>query len=128
VIPIPALARALGVAALALPLLAGACPFRQGAPELDVPADARDVVVRVGESETAFDGDVRVHLVSLQRGPKEAKVVLRLESGGQVQQGEVDMVWNAQWSDPVRLEPWAAVLRGYPGVDAARVTVWRESP
>ncbi|HUP19678.1 MAG TPA: hypothetical protein VM778_06965 [Gemmatimonadota bacterium] len=127
-IPIPALARALGVAALAAPLLAGACPFRQGALEAPAPTDTREVLVRVGESQEAFDGDVRVHLVSLERGPKEARIVLRLDAGGQVQQSEFDMAWNATASEVVRLEPWAARLSGYPGVDSARVAVWRESP
>lgn len=120
--------RALAVATLTLPLVAGSCPLSERPSVESAPADAREVVVRVGESEEAFDGAVRVHLVSMQRWPKEAKLVVRLESGGQVQQQELDIVWTAEWSDAVRLEPWAARIHGYPGVDAARFAVWREEP
>lgn len=119
-------ARALTL--LALPLLAASCALRAGPSVAPLPVDSREVVVRVGETAEAFDGAVRVQLVSMERWPKEARLVLRLEAGGQVQQAELDMAWNAAGSDVVRLAPWAARLSAYPGVDAARVAVWRESP
>lgn len=123
--PNPVRVRARPAALVALLLLAG-CALRSQAPVVHVPADAIEVLVPVGEVREAYDGAVRVHLISMERGPKEAAVVLRLESGGQVQQQEVGITRSEAWSDPVRLEGWGARLSGYPGVDAARIIVWRD--
>lgn len=106
--------------------IATACPARQGTREEQTPADAVQVTVHPGQAVTLFDADLRVLVTDLQRGGTWVGVTLLLQAHGETVEREVRAVRNAEYSEAVRLSPYAVRVEGFPGVDQVDLVAWEE--
>ena len=109
-------------------LAALACAFRQGERADRVESGpSEEVFLREGESASVLDGQVVVTLADVEPGNRIAEVTLRLATpDGQSSAATVEVVRNQNYSEAMRLEPFAVRVVEYPGVDSARVVVTRE--
>lgn len=111
-------------------LVALSCAFRQSerADRVDS-GPSEEVFLREGESASVLDGQVVVTLADVEPGNRIAEVTLRLATAdGQSSAGTVEVVRNQNFSEAMRLEPFAVRVVEYPGVDSARLVVTREPP
>ena len=100
-------------------LVALSCAFRQGerADRVDS-GPSEQVFLREGESASV-----------LEPGNRIAEVTIRLATAdGQSSAGTVEAVRNQNYSEALRLEPFAVRVVEYPGVDSAHLIVTREPP
>ena len=114
----------------AFALVALSCAFRQSERSDRVDSGpSEEVFLREGESASVLDGQVVVTLADVEPGNRIAEVTLRLAtSDGQSSAGTVEVVRNQNYSEAMRLEPFAVRVVEYPGVDSARLVVTREPP
>ena len=120
--------RYVWVCGLALTVLS--CAFRQGerADRVDS-GPSEEVFLREGESASVLDGQVVVTLADVEPGNRIAEVTIRLATAdGQSSAGTVEAVRNQNYSEALRLEPFAVRVVEYPGVDSAHLVVTREPP
>ena len=120
--------RYVWVCGLALTVLS--CAFRQGerADRVDS-GPSEEVFLREGESASVLDGQVVVTLADVEPGNRIAEVTIRLATAdGQSSAGTVEVVRNQNYSEALRLEPFAVRVVEYPGVDSAHLVVTREPP
>ena len=90
---------------------------------------SEEVFLREGESATVLEGQVIVTLADVEPGNRIAEVTIRLATpGGQSNAGTVEAVRNQNYSEALRLEPFAVRVIEYPGVDSAHLVVTREAP
>ncbi|HET6362261.1 MAG TPA: hypothetical protein VFH11_09390 [Gemmatimonadota bacterium] len=90
---------------------------------------SEEVFLREGESAPVLDGQVVVTLADVEPGNRIAEVTVRLATpDGQSTAGTVEVVRNQNYSEAMRLEPFAVRVVEYPGVDSARLVVTREPP
>jgi hypothetical protein len=107
-----------------------ACAIRQNERAERVESGpSEEVFLREGESASLLDGQVVVTLADVEPGNRIAEVTLRLATpdGGSTA-GTVEVVRNQNYSEALRLSPYAVRVVEYPGVDSARVVVTREAP
>lgn len=104
------------------------CAFRQSerADRVDS-GPSEEVFLREGESASVLDGQLVVTLADVEPGNRIAEVTLRLATpDGQSTAGTLEAVRNQNYSEAMRLEPFAVRVVEYPGVDSARLVVTRE--
>ena len=90
---------------------------------------SEEVFLREGESATLLEGQVIVTLADVEPGNRIAEVTIRLATpGGQSSAGTLKAVRNQNYSEALRLEPFAVRVVEYPGVDSAHLVVTREAP
>ena len=90
---------------------------------------SEEIFLREGESEAVLDGQVVVTLADVEPGNRIAEVTIRLATpDGASSAGTVEVVRNQNYSEALRLEPFAVRVVEYPGVDSARLVVTREAP
>lgn len=106
--------------------LAAACPARQGTREERTPDDAIHLTVRPGEAVNLFDDELRVLVTDMRRAGSWVAVTLLLQAGGETVEREVRAVRNADYSEAVRLSPYAVRVEGFPGVDRLGLAAWEE--
>lgn len=114
----------------ALAVLALSCAFRQSERSDRVESGpSEEVFLREGESASVLDGQVVVTLADVEPGNRIAEVTIRLATpdGGSTA-GTVEAIRNQNYSEAMRLEPFAVRVVEYPGVDSARLVVTREPP
>ncbi len=114
----------------AFAIVAASCAFRQGerADRVDS-GPSEEVFLREGESASVLDGQLVVTLADVEPGNRIAEVTIRLATAdGQSSAGTVEAVRNQNYSEALRLEPFAVRVVEYPGVDSARLVVTREPP
>ena len=114
----------------AFALVALACAIRQEERADRVESGpSEEVFLREGESAPVLDGQVVVTLADVEPGNRIAEVTVRLATpDGQSTAGTVEVVRNQNYSEAMRLEPFAVRVVEYPGVDSARLVVTREPP
>ena len=106
------------------------CAFRQKERADSVESGpSEEVFLREGESASVLENQVVVTLADVEPGNRIAEVTLRLATseGGSVA-GTVEVVRNQNFSEALRLSPYAVRVVEYPGVDSARLVVTREAP
>lgn len=121
--------RYVWVCALAVTVLSS-CAIRQNERAESVESGpSEEVFLREGESASVFEDQVVVTLADVEPGNRIAEVTIRLATpdGGSIV-GAVDVVRNQNYSEALRLEPYAVRVVEYPGVDSARLVVTREAP
>jgi hypothetical protein len=114
----------------AFAIVTASCAFRQGerADRVDS-GPSEEVFLREGESASVLDGQLVVTLADVEPGNRIAEVTIRLATAdGQSSAGTVEAVRNQNYSEALRLEPFAVRVVEYPGVDSARLVVTREPP
>jgi hypothetical protein len=90
---------------------------------------SEEVFLREGQSATVLEGQVIVTLADVEPGNRIAEVTIRLATpDGQSSAGTVEAVRNQNYSEALRLEPFAVRVIEYPGVDSAHLVVTREAP
>lgn len=90
---------------------------------------SEEVFLREGESATVLEGQVIVTLADVEPGNTIAEVTLRLATAdGGSTAGTVEVVRNQNFSEALRLSPYAVRVVEYPGVDSAHLVVTREAP
>ena len=106
------------------------CAFRQSERADRVDSGPREeIFLREGESASVLDGQLIVTLADVEPGNRIAEVTLRLATpDGQSSAGTLEAVRNQNYSEAMRLEPFAVRVVEYPGVDSARLVVTREPP
>ena len=106
------------------------CAFRQSERSDRVDSGpSEEVFLREGESTPVLDGQVVVTLADVEPGNRIAEVTVRLATpDGQSSVGTVEVVRNQNYSEALRLEPFAVRVVEYPGVDSAHLVVTREPP
>lgn len=120
--------RYVWVCAFALATLA--CAVRQSERADRVESGpSEEVFLREGESAPVLDGQVVVTLADVEPGNRIAEVTLRLATpDGQSSAGTVEVVRNQNYSEALRLAPFAVRVVEYPGVDSAHLVITREPP
>lgn len=120
--------RYVWVCALAMAL--AACGIRQGQRAERVESGpSEEVFLREGQSAAVLDEQVSLTLVDVEPGNRIAEVTVRLATpDGTSNVGTVEVVRNQNFSEALRLEPFAVRVVEYPGVDSARLVVTREAP
>ena len=120
--------RYVWVCAFALATLA--CAVRQSERADRVESGpSEEVFLREGESAPVLDGQVVVTLADVEPGNRIAEVTLRLATpDGQSSAGTVEVVRNQNYSEALRLAPFAVRVVEYPGVDSAYLVITREPP
>lgn len=90
---------------------------------------SEEVFLREGESAPVLEGQVIVTLADVEPGNSIAEVTLRLATpdGGSTV-GTIEVVRNQNFSEALRLSPYAVRVVEYPGVDSAHLVVTREAP
>jgi hypothetical protein len=90
---------------------------------------SEEVFLREGQSASLLDEQVVVTLADVEPGNRIAEVTIRLATpdGGSTV-GTVEVVRNQNYSEALHLEPFAARVVEFPGVDSARLVVTREAP
>lgn len=90
---------------------------------------SEEVFLREGESASVLEDQVVVTLADVEPGNHIAEVTIRLATsdGGSIA-GTVEVVRNQNYSEALRLEPYAVRVVEFPGVDSARLVVTREAP
>ncbi len=120
--------RYVWVCALGLATLACAVRQQERAERVES-GPSEEVFLREGESASVLDGQVVVTLADVEPGNRIAEVTFRLATpDGQSTAGSVQVVRNQNYSEAIRLEPFAVRVVEYPGVDSARLVVTREPP
>lgn len=106
------------------------CAFRQNERADRVESGpSEEVFLREGESASVLEDQLVVTLADVEPGNRIAEVTLRLvAAGGASSVGTVEAVRNQNYSEALRLEPFAVRVVEYPGVDSARLIVTREAP
>jgi hypothetical protein len=90
---------------------------------------SEEVFLREGQSASLLEDQVSVTLVDVEPGNRIAEVTIRLATpDGTSNVGTVEAVRNQNFSEALRLEPYAARVVEYPGVDSATLVVTREAP
>jgi hypothetical protein len=90
---------------------------------------SEEVFLREGESASVLEDQIVVTLADVEPGNRIAEVTIRLATpGGESSVGTVEAVRNQNYSEALRLEPFAVRVVEYPGVDSARLVVTREAP
>ena len=114
----------------AFALAAISCTFRQSERSDRVDSGpSEEVFLREGESAPVLDGQVVVTLADVEPGNRIAEVTVRLATpDGQSTAGTVEVVRNQNYSEALRLEPFAVRVVEYPGVDSAHLVITREAP
>lgn len=118
--------RSLLHALLCLVVLGAGCPMGRGEAERP-PADAVRVTVVEDEIVPLYDDRLRLSVVSMTRTANWAKVTLRLRADGRTVEKQVTAVRQADYSEPVELDPFVVRIRGLPGVDRVPLVVWERS-
>jgi hypothetical protein len=106
------------------------CAFRQQERAERVESGpSEEVFLREGESASLLGDQIIVTLADVEPGNRIAEVTLRLATpdGGSTA-GTVEVVRNQNYSEALRLSPYAVRVVEYPGVDSARLVVTREAP
>jgi hypothetical protein len=120
--------RYVWVCAFALATLSCAVRQNERADRVDS-GPSEEVFLREGESAPVLDGQVVVTLADVKPGNRIAEVTVRLATpDGQSNAGTVEVVRNQNYSEALRLEPFAVRVVEYPGVDSARLVVTHEPP
>jgi hypothetical protein len=106
-----------------------ACAFRQNERAEHVQSGpSEEVFLREGQSASVLEDQVAVTLVDVEPGNRIAEVTIRLATGdGGSSVGTVEVVRNQNYSEALRLEPYAVRVVEYPGVDSARLVITREA-
>ena len=114
----------------ALAVAALSCAFRQSERSDRVDSGpSEEVFLKEGESAPVLDGQVVVTLADVEPGNRIAEVTVRLATpDGQSSAGTVEVVRNQNYSEALRLDPYAVRVVEYPGVDSARLVVTHEPP
>lgn len=118
--------RVILVSILCAVTIAAACPARQGTREEQTPDDAIHVTVQPGQAISLFEGELRVLVSDMQRAGSWVGVTLLLQARGETVEKEVTAVRNADYSEAVRLSPYAVRVAGFPGVDQVDLALWEE--
>lgn len=119
------LLRAIPVLLAAGLVTAAGCPLRQSDREPDRATWSEEIFLRVGEETPVDEGRLTVRLPLMDRGDVISRVTIRLTASSQTVEETVQAVRNTDYSEAVRLEPYAVRIIGYPGVDSARLLVER---
>ena len=121
--------RYVWVCALAVTVLSS-CSVRQNERADRVESGpSEEVFLREGESASVLEDQVVVTLADVEPGNRIAEVTIRLATPDGVSiAGTVEVVRNQNYSEALRLEPFAARVVEFPGVDSARLVVTREAP
>lgn len=111
-------------------VLATACGIRQGQrAERVASGPSEEVFLREGQSAAVLDDQVSITLVDVEPGNRIAEITIRLATpDGTSNVGTIEAVRNQEFSEALRLEPYAVRVVEYPGVDSARLVVTREAP
>jgi hypothetical protein len=108
---------------------ASSCAFRQNEREDRVESGpSEEVFLREGQSASVLEDQIVVTLADVEPGNRIAEVTIRLATpGGESSVGTVEAVRNQNYSEALRLDPFAVRVVEYPGVDSARLVVTREA-
>ncbi|CAN5758055.1 hypothetical protein BH20GEM1_BH20GEM1_07780 [soil metagenome] len=106
------------------------CAFRQNERADRVESGpSEEVFLREGESASVLGDQLVVTLADVEPGNRIAEVTIRLVApGGESSVGTVEVVRNQNYSEALRLDPFAVRVVEYPGVDSARLIITREAP
>lgn len=121
--------RYVRVCALAA-VLATACGIRQSQRAERVESGpSEEVFLREGQSASVLDEQVSITLVDVEPGNRIAEITIRLATpDGTSNVGTIEAVRNQNFSEALRLDPYAVRVVEYPGVDSAHLVVTREAP
>ncbi|MGH7567263.1 MAG: hypothetical protein ACREK2_10580 [Gemmatimonadota bacterium] len=115
--------------ALAVSVLSSCAVRQQERAERVESGPSEEVFLREGESASVLEDQVVVTLADVEPGNRIAEVTIRLATpDGGSSAGTVEVVRNQNYSEALRLEPFAARVVEFPGVDSARLVVTREAP
>jgi hypothetical protein len=110
--------------------MVSSCGIRQNARADRVDSGpSEEVFLREGQSASVLENQIVVTLADVEPGNRIAEVTIRLATpGGESSVGTVEVVRNQNYSEALRLDPFAVRVVEYPGVDSARLVVTREAP
>lgn len=117
------LLRAVSLLLAAGLVTAAGCPLRQSDREPDSATRQEEIFLRVGEETLVDEGRLTVRLPLMDRGDRISRVTIRLTASGRTVEETVEAVRNSEYSEAIRLDPYAVRVIGYPGVDSARLLV-----
>ena len=105
------------------------CAFRQNERADRVESGpSEEVFLREGQSASVLEDQIVVTLADVEPGNRIAEVTIRLaRPGGESSVGTVEAIRNQNYSEALRLDPFAVRVVEFPGVDSARLVVTREA-